>query len=55
MDGNIKTKKPLPKNHKFVNPDLKQPGYSQDYYRAIIEQTKDHLKVKPLKGEIKSH
>jgi dipeptidase len=55
MDGNIKTKKPLPKNYKFVNPTLKQPGYSPEYYHTIIEQTKDHLKVKPLKGELKTH
>jgi dipeptidase len=55
MDGNIKTKKTLPANYKFVNPDLKQPGYSPEFYRTIIDQTKDHLKVKPLKGEIKAH
>jgi len=55
MDGNVKTKKALPAGYKYVNPDLKQPGYSKDYYRAIIEQTKDHLQVKPLKGESGSH
>jgi dipeptidase len=55
MDGNIKTKKPLPENYKFVNPDLKQPGYSPEWYHTIIEQTKDHLIVKPLKGQEKTH
>jgi dipeptidase len=55
MDGNIKTKKALPSNYKYVNPTVKQPGYSNDFYRAIIDQTKDHLKVKPLEGEIKTH
>jgi dipeptidase len=55
MDGNIKTKKAVPSNYKYISPDLKQPGYSKEWYRAIIEQTKDHLQVKPLKGEIGSH
>ncbi len=54
MDGNIKTKKILPPNHKFVNPDVKQPGYSKEWYRKIIEQTKDHFEMKKI-GEETGH
>ena len=54
MDGNIKTKKPVPENHKYVNPEVKQPGYGADWYRKIIEQTKDHFEVKKV-GEDTGH
>ncbi len=46
MDGNIKTAKPVPPGYKFANPDLKQPGYGEDWYRLIIEKTGDQFKVK---------
>ena len=55
MDGNVKTKKPVPANYKYVTPDLKQPGYSEDWKRNVIEKTDDLLKVKPLKGEAGGH
>ncbi len=45
MDGNIKTAKPVPPGYKFANPDLKQPGYGEDWYRLIIEKTGDQFKV----------
>ncbi|PVX50023.1 dipeptidase [Balneicella halophila] len=41
MDGNIKTKVPNKKN-----PKVEQPGYSNEYYKSIIEQTGDKLKMK---------
>ena len=40
MDGNIKT--PLPGKR---DPDVKQPGYSQDWYRVVVKETGDKLKV----------
>ncbi len=46
MDGNVKTKKEIPEGYKYVNPDLKQPGYSPEKYRLIIEETGDKFKVK---------
>lgn len=46
VDGNIKTKKEVPENYKYVNPDLKQPGYSKDWYKKIVEETGDQFKVK---------
>jgi dipeptidase len=45
MDGNIKTKRPLPSNHKYITPDVKQPGYGEEWYRKIVETTGDQFKV----------
>jgi dipeptidase len=45
MDGNIKTPKPLKKGYRMANPDVKQPGYGEDWYRLIIEKTGDQFKV----------
>jgi hypothetical protein len=46
MDGNIKTKKEVPKGYKYVTPNLKQPGYSEQKYRHIATETGDKLKYK---------
>ncbi|MCX7697202.1 MAG: C69 family dipeptidase [Bacteroidales bacterium] len=40
MDGNIKTPVPGEKN-----PKVNQPGYGEDWYRRIIRETGDKLKV----------
>lgn len=40
MDGNIKTRVPGEQN-----PKVKQPGYDQDFYRSIVNQTGDKFKV----------
>jgi dipeptidase len=45
MDFNIKTAQPTPKSHKYIAPKVEQPKYSEEYYRAIVEQTGDKLKV----------
>ena len=45
MDGNIKTAREVPENYKYYAPEVIQPKYSDDFYRAIIEQTGDKLKV----------
>ncbi len=45
MDGNIKTKSPAKKGYKYVNPQLKQPGYGENWYKLIIEKTGDQFKV----------
>ena len=45
MDFNIKTAQPTPKSHKYIAPKVEQPKYSEEYYRAIIEQTGDKLKA----------
>lgn len=46
MDGNIKTKKEVPENYKYVAPAVEQPGYGEDWYRKIILETGDQFKVK---------
>jgi hypothetical protein len=55
MDGNIKTKMPLPKNHIYVNPKVEQPGYGLDWYKKIIQKDKDHFRMKKLEGEESVH
>ena len=45
MDFNVKTAQATPKSHKFYAPKVEQPKFSEEYYRAIIEQTGDKLKV----------
>jgi hypothetical protein len=40
MDGNIKT--PIPGKR---DPDVKQPGYSEDWYRVVVKETGDRLRV----------
>lgn len=45
MDFNIKEAQPTPKSYKYYAPKVQQPKYSEEYYRAIIEQTGDKLKV----------
>ena len=46
MDGNIKTDKEIPEGYKYVTPEVKQPGYGEDFYRKVIEETGDQFKVK---------
>lgn len=46
MDGNIKTARELPEGYKYVTPDLEQPGYSEEKYKLIIEETGERFKVK---------
>ncbi|PID92896.1 MAG: dipeptidase [Bacteroidetes bacterium] len=45
MDGNIKVRKELPKNHKYVAPSVSQPGYGEAWYKRIVEETDDHFKM----------
>jgi len=45
LDGNIKTVREKPDGYKYYAPKVEQPRYSDDFYRAIIQQTGDKLKV----------
>ena len=45
MDGNIKTKREIPEGYKYYAPEVKQPGYSPEKYKLIIDQTGDQFKV----------
>ncbi len=40
MDGNVKTAKP---GHQ--NPDLEQPGYGEDWYKKIVDETGEQFKM----------
>lgn len=46
MDGNVKENVAVPQGDKMANPTLSQPGYGDDWYRKIIEETGDKFKVK---------
>jgi dipeptidase len=46
MDGNVKTAQEVPENYKMVNPKVEQPGYGEAWYRRIVEDTGDKLRVK---------
>ena len=45
MDGNVKTARRIPDGYKYYGPKVEQPKYSEEFYRAIIQQTGDKLKV----------
>ena len=45
MDGNVKTPREKPEGYKYYAPKVEQPKYSDEFYKAIIEQTGDKLKV----------
>jgi len=45
MDGNVKEVAEPKDGYKFVVPKLEQPGYGEDWYRKIIEETGDKFKV----------
>jgi dipeptidase len=45
MDGNIKQAVPVPDGYIYVAPDIKQPGYGEDFYRKLVKETGDKFKV----------
>ncbi len=45
MDGNVKTAKEVPEGYKYIAPKVEWPKYSDEYYKAIIEETGDKLRV----------
>lgn len=45
MDGNIKTKVDPKKGYKYIAPDVEQPGYSKAFYKHVVNDTGDKLKV----------
>jgi len=50
MDGNIKEAVAVPEGYKYIAPDIKQPGYGEEFYRDLIRQTGDKFKVKGSAG-----
>ncbi|MDD4236490.1 MAG: C69 family dipeptidase [Bacteroidales bacterium] len=45
LDGNIKEPSEAKEGHKYVNPKIEFPGYGEDWYRRIIEDTGDQFKM----------
>jgi dipeptidase len=45
MDGNVKEKREVPANYKYVTPKLEQPGYNEQWKKGVVEDTKDKLLV----------
>jgi dipeptidase len=45
MDGNIKEAVPVPEGYKYNTPSVKQPGYSEEWYKQLIKETGDKFKV----------
>ena len=45
MDGNVKTPREKPEGYKYYAPKVEQPKYSDEFYKAIIDQTGEKLKV----------
>lgn len=46
MDGNVKEKQPVPAGYNRVNPKVSQPGYTEEWYRAIVKSTGDRFREK---------
>ena len=44
MDGNIKTKREVPDGYKYVTPEVKQPGYPEEWYRRVARDAGEKLK-----------
>lgn len=49
MDGNIKTPREVPEGYKYYTPEVKQPGYSEKWYRTIVNDAGEKLKI-PASG-----
>jgi len=50
MDGNIKEARPVPAGDAYVTPKVSQPGYGEEWYKFIIQETGDKFKVKGEAG-----
>jgi dipeptidase len=44
MDGNIKAKREVPEGYKYVTPEVKQPGYPEEWYRRVARDAGEKLK-----------
>ena len=43
LDGNVKSPVEVPEDHLYVNPKLEQPGYSEHWYKKVVEDTGEKL------------
>ena len=45
MDGNVKEKRAVPAGYKYYTPKVTQPGYPEEWYRTIVKDAGEKLKV----------
>jgi len=45
MDGNIKTKRELKEGYKYITPEVKQPGYPQEWYMRVVLDAGEKLRM----------
>jgi len=45
LDGNIKFSQPVPEGDAYIPPMVKFPGYNEEWYRMIVKDAGDKLKV----------
>lgn len=50
MDGNIKEARPVPEGDIYITPKVEQPGYGEEWYKFIIQETGDKFEVKGEAG-----
>jgi dipeptidase len=43
MDGNVKEAAEVPEGYKYHVPKMQQPGYGEEWYKKIVEETGDHF------------
>ena len=46
MDGNVKSRQPVPPGYNRVNPKVSQPGYTEDWNRFVAKTTGERYKQK---------
>jgi len=51
LDGYIKTPHDVPPGYKYHVPNYQWPGYGEDWYRRIVNETGDQFKYKPTMHE----
>jgi dipeptidase len=45
LDGNVKFSQPVPEGDAYIPPMVKFPGYNEEWYRMIVKDAGDKLKV----------
>ncbi len=45
MDGNVKTRRALPEGYRYITPEVKQPGYPQDWLMRIVIDAGEKLRM----------
>jgi len=50
LDGNLKEARPVPEGDAYITPKVQYPGYGEEWYKFIIQETGDKFKVKGEAG-----